>query len=393
MDKDKRIAVPEQYTEDLKNFEAFLNTHLKPSLPKWYQQGAVPRSFFQDMAGSEWLGFDSKGKHFLDQPSLKQAILVETLSRLSPGVAVAFGAHTSLGTNGLALFGNEQQKNRYLDSALRGQTLMCLGNTELFAGSDVANVACRAENVEGGWLIHGSKAYVTNGAIGDLALITAVSDPKADRNNRISMFVVDLSAEGVSRRKLNKQVWIPSDLTRLEFNKVFVPEKNLLGPRGKGLQQVLGIFTESRILISAMALGTAAGAFELALDHASKRRIFGKRVLDFQAKAFEIADFYARIESARLMLWRACSIKDQGGDFRLESSMAKYLTVMMAREVSLWAADIFGAASVIFEHPVYKFPMDAWAASLGEGTQDVQKLVIFREIMKHRGEDSKGLGL
>jgi short/branched chain acyl-CoA dehydrogenase len=393
MNKNYPTAAPEEYMEDLENFEAFLKTQLKPSLAKWYQEGVIPRSFFQDMAGSEWLGFDSKGKNFLEQPALKQTIFVESLSRLSPGVAVAFGVHTSLGTKGLMLFGNEEQRKRYLDSALRGNTLMCLGNTELIAGTDVANVACRAEKMNAGWLINGSKAYVTNGAIGDLVLITAVSDPEAGRNRRLSMFIVDLSTEGVSRTKLNKQVWIPSDLTRLQFNDVLVPEENLLGARGKGLQQVLKIFTESRILISAMALGTAAGAFELAVDHAGKRKTFGKRVLDFQAKAFEIADFYARIESARLMLWKACSVKDQGKDFRLEASMAKYLTVMMAREVSLWAADLFGAASVIFDHPIHKFPMDAWAASLGEGTQDVQKLVIFREIMKRRGEESAGMGL
>jgi alkylation response protein AidB-like acyl-CoA dehydrogenase len=345
------------------------------------------------MASNEWLGFDKSERHFLEQPSLKQGILVESLSKLSPGVAVAFGAHTSLGTKGLLLFGNEKQKRAHLDSALQGNTLICLGNTELIAGSDVANVACQAGKVDGGWLLNGSKAYVTNGAISDLALITAISDPDENRNKRLSMFLVDLSAEGVFRRKLHKQVWIPSDLTRLQFKDVFVPDQNLLGKRGSGLQQVLTIFTDSRILISAMALGTAAGAFELALDHARKRQIFGKKIVHFQAKAFEIADFFARIESARLMLWKACWTKDQGKDFRLESSTAKYLTVMLAREVGLWAADLFGAVSVIFEHPVHKYPMDAWAASLGEGTQDVQKLIIFREIMKKWGEESREAGL
>ena len=393
MDKKMYFSVPDQYEKDAKDFEAFLETDLRPNLSKWYDEGAVPRSFFEDMAENEWLGFNAKGGHFLEQPSLKQAILVESLSKLSPGVAVAFGAHISLGAKGLLFFGNEKQKKTHLDSALKGHTLMCLGNTELLAGSDVANVACQAGKVDGGWRLNGSKAYVTNGAISDLAVITAVSDPEENRNSRLSMFLVDLSVEGVSRRKLHKQVWIPSDLTRLQFEDVFVPDENLLGKRGRGLQQVLTIFTESRILIGAMALGTAAGAFELALDHTRKRQIFGKRILEFQAKAFEIADFFTRIESARLMLWKACEKKDRGEDFRLESSMAKYLTVMMAREAGLWAADLFGAASVIFEHPIHKYPMDAWAASLGEGTQDVQKLIIFREITKRWGEKGKKVGL
>jgi alkylation response protein AidB-like acyl-CoA dehydrogenase len=164
---------------------------------------------------------------------------------------------------------------------------------------------------------------------------------------------------------------------------VVVPGENLLGTRGKGLSHILEIFTNSRITISGLTLGTAAGAFELGMDRAKKREIFGKRIADFQAKSFEMADLYAKIEAARLALWKACWAKDRGqADFRLEASIAKYLNVETARQVSQWAADLFGAASVVYEHPVHKFPMDAWASSLGEGTQDVQKLVIFREIMK-----------
>jgi short/branched chain acyl-CoA dehydrogenase len=218
--------------------------------------------------------------------------------------------------------------------------------------------------------------------ISDLAVITAVSDPQASRNNRLSMYLVDLNATGVSKKKLNKQAWIPSDLTRLQFNDVFVPEDHLLGNQAQGLQQVLTVFTHSRVPIAAMTLGTAAGAFELALEHARKRKIFGQVIMDFQAKNFEAADFYAKIEAARLMLWKACWKIDQKKNFRKESSLAKYLSVEIARKVTAWAADIFGAASVIQEHPIHKFPMDAWASSLGEGTQDVQKLVIFRELMK-----------
>jgi alkylation response protein AidB-like acyl-CoA dehydrogenase len=223
---------------------------------------------------------------------------------------------------------------------------------------------------------------VTNGFISDYAILTAVSDPEAERNRRISMFLVDLRSEGVSRFKLNKQVWIPSDLTRIQCSNVFVPEDHLVGERSQGLQQVLSIFTHSRVIISALTLGTALGAFELAVDHGKKRKIFGRSILGQQGKAFELADFFSRLEAARLMMLKACWTMDQGQDFRLESSLAKYLAVRVARDVTVWAADLFGAASVIREHPIHKFPMDAWASSLGEGTQDVQKLVIFREVMK-----------
>jgi alkylation response protein AidB-like acyl-CoA dehydrogenase len=156
-----------------------------------------------------------------------------------------------------------------------------------------------------------------------------------------------------------------------------------MGERGKGLSHILEIFTNSRITISALALGTAAGAFEMGLERVKKRDVFGQKIADFQAKSFEIADFYSRIEAARMMMYRACWAKDQlKRDFRLEASLAKYLTVDVAKHVASWAADLFGAASVVFDHPVHKFPLDAWAVSLGEGTQDVQKLVIFREVMK-----------
>ncbi len=259
---------------------------------------------------------------------------------------------------------------------------MCLGNTEPTAGSDVAGIATKADPVAGGWVLNGTKAYVTNGSLSDFALITAVSDPEASRTQRLSMFLVDLAAAGVSRTKLNKRVWIPSDLTRLQFKDVFVPEANLVGERGRGLQQVLSIFTHSRIEIGALTLGTAIGAFEHGFSHAQKRKIFGESIVHFQAKSFESAHFFSKLEAARLTLQKACWLKDQGLDFRLESSLAKYLAVEAAREIGIWAADLFGAASVIFEHPIHKYPMDAWAASLGEGTQDVQKLIIFRELMK-----------
>ncbi len=198
------------------------------------------------------------------------------------------------------------------------------------------------------------------------------------------MFLVNLNTQGVRRTKLNKQVWLPSDLTRLQFNNVFVPDDHLLGTRGRGLQQVLEVFTNSRVPIAALTLGTAVGAFNLALEHMQTRTVFGKKILDFQAKAFELSEFYTKIEAARLMLQKACWKVDRGDDFRQASSLAKYLAVEVARQVTVWAADIFGAASVIVEHPIHKYPLDVWAASLGEGTQDVQKLIIFRELMKNR---------
>ncbi|UCF90390.1 MAG: acyl-CoA dehydrogenase family protein [Desulfobacterales bacterium] len=376
------FAIPAATSGSLKRFREFLDLQLQPHLSVWYAKGDIPQRFFRDLGGGGWYGMQWKNRRLSRRSVLREALLTEEMAKLSPGVAVAALAHVDLGLTGLFLFGSDALKERYGPSAVRGDTLMCLGNTESRAGSDVAAISMRAEKTDGGWLLNGTKAYVTNGLISDLAVITAVSDPQAGRNQRLSMFLVELNREGVHRTKLNKQVWIPSDLTRLQFQDVFVPQDHLLGQRGRGLQQVLTVFTHSRVPISALTLGTAVGAFELALDHANKRAIFGQKIANFQAKAFEIADFYAKIEAARLMLWKSCWLADTGADFRQASSLAKYLAVDVARAVTLWAADLFGAVSVIREHPIHKFPMDAWASSLGEGTQDVQKLVIFRELMK-----------
>jgi len=379
------FSIPLEFSEDVKRFNDFLNAQLVPNLSAWYREGAVPRSFHRAMGQEGWFGFEIKKDQLVKHSSLKAVLLGEQLALRSPGVAVASLAHVDLGLTGLWRFGSEKLHKAYGHSTIRGETLLCLGNTERHAGSDVASISMTAKEVDGGWILNGTKAYVTNGLIGDRAVITAISDPGASRNHRISMFLVDLNADGVVRKKLNKHVWIPSDLTRLQFTDVFVPEDHLLGERGKGLQQVLTIFTYSRVPISALTLGTAVGAFELALDHAEKRDIFGVKIVDHQAKAFEVADLYAGIEAARLAIWKACWAMDHNQDFRLEASLAKYLTVKCAREVTTWAADLFGAASVIGEHPIHKFPMDAWASSLGEGTQDVQRLVIFREVMKRHG--------
>ena len=380
------FAIPDNLAKDLEVFTDFLRKHLDPFLTEWYKKEVIPRDFFQNLGQDGWLGFKQKNGRFVEQSYLTQTLLMERLAKISPGVAVAVMVQISLGMVPLFLFGSEALKATYLPSAARGETLICLGNTEHKAGSDVANIGMEAEKVDGGWVLNGTKAYVTNGAISDLGLITAVSNPDASRNRRLSMFLVDLASPGVQRKKLSKRVWIPSDLTRLHFDKVFVPEENLVGEQGKGLHQVLATFTRSRIPISGLTLGTAVGAFEAGLERASKREIFGQRIADFQAKSFEIADFFTRIQAARLLVLKAGWTKDQGNDFRLEASMAKYMSVEIARQIGVWAADLFGAASVMQDHPVHRFPMDAWGSSLGEGTQDVQKLIIFREIIKRNRE-------
>lgn len=378
------FSIPVEFAAELEDFDVFLKEKVSPNLPTWNREGIVPRSFFQMMGSAGWYGYRWQEERLVKRPGLRETLLLERIAKLSPGVAVTVLIVSDLGLTALNLFGTNRQLERFGAAAARGESLICFGNTENLAGSDAAGIAMSAEKTNGGWVLNGSKAYTTNGLISDLAVVTAVTEPEAPRNRRISMFLVELDSEGIGRKKLNKQVWIPSDLSRIEFDHVFVPDDHLMGNQGKGLQQTLTVFTNSRIPISGLALGTAAGAFDLALQRARSRTVFGRPIAEFQSKAFEIADFYARLEAARLMVYRAATAMDSGADFRFEASLAKYLAVEIAKEVCPWAADLFGAASVVREHPVHKFPMDAWAVSLAEGTQDVQKLIIFREIMKKR---------
>lgn len=378
------FSIPVELASELADFDAFLKKKVSPNLPAWNREGIVPRSFFQMMGSAGWFGYRWQDERLVKRPGLRETLLLERLAKLSPGIAVTVLIVSDLGLTALNLFGTDGQLERFGAGAARGESLICFGNTENVAGSDAAGIVMSAEKTNGGWVLNGSKAYTTNGLISDLAVVTAVTEPDAPRNRRISMFLVALDSEGISRKKLNKQVWIPSDLSRVEFDHVFVPDDHLMGNQGKGLQQTLTVFTNSRIPISGLALGTAAGAFDLAVQRARRRTVFGRPITEYQSKAFEIADFYARLEAARLMVYRAATAMDSGADFRFEASLAKYLSVEIAKALCPWAADLFGAASVVRDHPVHKFPLDAWAVSLAEGTQDVQKLVIFREMMKKR---------
>jgi len=376
------FSLPKELLSEIEQFRGLLEGGLKSKLDAWYRQRNLPKEFFSEMGRVGAYGYVVSDGRLVKRSAFREALLAEALAQHSPGGAIAALAHADLGLMGLHLFGSQQLQHRYAEQALNGEAIMCLGNTEGHAGSDVAAIAMRAEAASDGWRLSGTKSFVTNGAVADLAVVTAVTEPATGRTHRISMFLVDLHQPGVRRTRLGKQVWVPSDLTRLELKDVAVPADHLLGRQGDGLAQVLQIFTHSRVAISALTLGTAAGAFDLALRRAVKRTAFGQRIADHQAKSFEIAERHAEIEAARLSLWKACWKVDRGEDFREEASIAKFLAVEAARKTAAWAADIFGAASVMFEHPVHKFPMDVWGSSLGEGTQDIQKLIIFREVIK-----------
>ena len=289
------FAIPAAISQDLDRLRDFIRTQLVPDLPSWTHNQKIPDTFFHRMGEGGWYGFNIKGGRLIRGSALREAMIAEELAKASPGVAIVALAHVDLGLMGLFLFGSQSLHQTYGASAVQGKTVMCLGNTENKAGSDVAGISMSADKVDGGWMLNGTKAYVTNGLIADLGVITAVSDPKAARNNRLSMYLVDLNTEGVRRKKLNKQVWIPSDLTRLRFKNVFVPDDHLLGIRGRGLQQVLEVFTNSRVPIAALTLGTAVGAFNWLTNICKSALFSAKNSWIFRPKHLNCPIFMQRL--------------------------------------------------------------------------------------------------
>ena len=211
------FQIPEKEKSALARFELFLQKNLKPHVNSWRRAGAVPRDFFNVLGEGGWFGFQMNGDRLEKDSPLRSALLMERMAALSPGVAITHLVQVDLGMTGLWLYGSDRLQNLYGGTACSGHTLICLGNTERHAGSDAAAISMTAEPVDGGWRLNGAKSYVTNGHISDLAVVTAVTDPGAPRNRRISMFLVDLTGTGVSRQKLKKPVWAPSDLTRIRL--------------------------------------------------------------------------------------------------------------------------------------------------------------------------------
>ena len=208
------FTIPAEVSKDLDRLKEFIKTRLVPELPSWSRKRELPPAFFRHMAEGDWFGLKFINGRLARKSALNETLFAEELAKVSPGAAIAALAHVDLGLMGLFLFGSKTLHQTYGEAAASGKTVMCLGNTENLAGSDVAGISMTAGKVDGGWVLNGTKAFVPNGFVADLGVITAVSDPQAARNSRLSMYLVDLNTGNVQRTKLNKQVWIPSDLTR-----------------------------------------------------------------------------------------------------------------------------------------------------------------------------------
>jgi len=310
--------------------------------------------------------------------NLSYALAVEELARIDSSVAITMAAHTSLGTMPIYLWGDDSQREEWLPQLCSGQRLAAFGLTEPEAGSDAGNTRTRARLDDGEWVIDGAKQFITNAGTEISACVTITARTGDDE---ISNIIVPNGTPGYEiGEAYRKMGWNASDTRPLSFDGCRVPESNLLGPRGQGFKQFLQILDGGRIGVAAMGLGLAQGALDEALAYAKERQAFGRPIASFQAIQGKIADVATEIEAARLLTYRAAVLKDRGEPFTLTAAQAKLKTGRLAVRAAEEAVQIHGGYGYIEEYPVCRFYRDAKILTIGEGTDEVQQMVIARAL-------------
>jgi short-chain 2-methylacyl-CoA dehydrogenase len=310
--------------------------------------------------------------------SLAYAIAVEELTRVDSSVAITMCAHTSLGTQPIYLFGTDEQKERYLPDLCAGRRLGAFGLTEPEAGSDAGNTRTRATLEDSEWVVNGAKQFITNAGT-DISGHVAITARTGE--GEISNIIVENGTPGYEQGEpYRKMGWNASDTRPLTFTDCRVPESNLLGPRGAGFRQFLHILDIGRIGVAAMGVGLAQGALDEALAYAKERQAFGRPISKFQAIQSKLADMATEIEAARLLTYKAAYLKDEGRNFTLTAAQAKLKTGRLAVRATEEAVQIHGGYGYIEEYPVCRFYRDAKILTIGEGTDEVQQMVIARAL-------------
>jgi short-chain 2-methylacyl-CoA dehydrogenase len=315
--------------------------------------------------------------------TLAYALAVEELTRVDSSVAITLCAHTSLGTQPIYVFGSEEQKTEWMPRLCAGELLGAFGLTEPEAGSDAGNTRTRARLEDGDWVIDGAKQFITNAGtdISGMVCITAVTGEASDGSKEISNIIVANGTDGYEQGEpYRKMGWHASDTRPLTFSDCRVPEANLLGPRGAGFKQFLHILDIGRIGVAAMGVGLAQGALDEALKYAKERKAFGKSISKFQAIQGKLADMSTEIAAARLLVYKAAREKDAKRNFTLTAAQAKLKTGRLAVRCAEEAVQIHGGYGFIEEYPVCRFYRDAKILTIGEGTDEVQQMVIARAL-------------
>jgi alkylation response protein AidB-like acyl-CoA dehydrogenase len=358
----------------------FAAAEVAPAAPELDRTKSFPYELVAKMGELGWMGIPFPEEVGGSGGStLQYAIAVEELTRADSSVAITLCAHTSLGTQPIYLFGSSEQRERYLPDLCAGRKLGAFGLTEPEAGSDAGNVRTRGRLEDGEWVIDGAKQFITNAGTeisGHVAITARTGD------DEISNLIVENGTTGYAQGEpYRKMGWNASDTRPLTFEDCHVPEENLLGPRGRGFMQFLQVLDIGRIGVAAMGVGLAQGALDEALAYARERRAFGQPISRFQTIQAKLADLSTEIEAARLLTYKAAVLKDQGRNFSLTAAQAKLKTGRLAVRATEEAVQIHGGYGYIEEYPVCRFYRDAKILTIGEGTDEVQQMVIARALV------------
>ncbi len=364
-----------------KTMREFADKVVAPGAVERDRTKEFPKQAFKQLSDMGMMGLpfdEAYGGAGADSTSF--AIVTEELSRVCASTGITYSAHISLGGAPLSLFGTEEQKQKYLTPICTGESFGAFGLTEPNAGSDAGGTETRAVEDGDEWVINGSKVYITNASHAKHLAITAITGMN-DGKKEISAIIVPTDAEGFTIIDNYEKMGLnASNTTELVLENVRVPKENLLGKRGEGFKQFLVTLDGGRIGIAAMAVGIAQGAFNKALAYAKERKQFGKTLSEFQVTQFKLADMAMKIELARNMVYKAAWLKDQGRPFTKEASMAKLYASEMAMEVADEAIQIHGGYGYMKEYEVERYMRDAKLLEIGEGTSEVQRMVISRMV-------------
>jgi alkylation response protein AidB-like acyl-CoA dehydrogenase len=365
-----------------RSIREFAESEIKPHIREWDEAQHFPHELLPKLAELGVMGIQFPAEYGGSAMSaVDYCICIEELARVDPSISLSIAAHNGLGAAHISMFGSDEQKARYLTPLATGQKLAAWGLTEPNSGSDAAAMRTTATRDGDHWVLNGSKMFITHGASGHTMVVMAVTD-KSKGNKGISAFVVERGTPGfVAGKKEDKLGMRASETTEVLFQNCRIPDTQILGQEGQGFIQTLQVLDAGRIGIAALSVGLAQGAYEAARNYAFERKQFGRAIGTFQSIRWKLVDNAARVEAARLLTYRAAWLKDQGRRTTLESSMAKLYASEIAVRASEDAVQIHGGYGFVKDYPAEKFFRDVKLTTIGEGTSEVQRLVIARQLL------------
>ena len=373
----------EEQNQLKKSVREFAEQEIAPNVMKWDEASEFPLATVKELGKLGLMGIVFPAEYGgAGMGYVEYVAAVEELSRVDGSIGIIVAAHTSLCTNHIYLAGTEEQRKKYVSKLATGEYIGAWGLTEPSSGSDAGSARMNAARRKDGWVLNGTKTFCTNGHYADVLVVIAVTD-RAAHTHGLSAFIVEKGTKGFRPgKKENKLGLRASDTAELVFEDCFLPSENLLGKEGSGFIDAMRVLDGGRISIAALSLGMARGAYEAALKYSKQRRQFGKAISDFQAIQWKLADMATEIEAASLLTYKAASMKDAGMKTTQESSMAKLYASEVAVRCANEGVQIHGGYGFIKDYPAEKFYRDVKLCTIGEGTSEVQRLVIARQLLK-----------